>query len=176
MALRNLADPRAVPGLMAALRDRGIYSGSITGPLAALGEAALPELREALLDPNERVRIAAIGLIANLRQEMDACRIAELLKDESPAVREHAIQALTNYPETPGIVEAIVERLHDSDGEVRVTAIETLARIGNPAAAPHLIECLDVEELADAAADALERLNTREGRAALRTWKKRTTG
>jgi bilin biosynthesis protein len=176
LALRNLADPRSVPGLMAALRDRAVYSGSITGALDALGEAALPELRKALVDPNERVRIEAIGLVANLRQDVDACRVAELLKDESPAVREHAVRALTSYSETPGILQAIVERLHDADGEVRVAAIETLARIGNPAAAPHLIECLDVEELADAAADALERLNTREGRAALRVWKKRRTG
>jgi HEAT repeat protein len=173
MALRNLADARAVPGLMAALRDRALYSGSITGPLEALGEAALPELREALLDPSERVRIAAIGLIANLRQDADAPRLARLLKDASPTVRERAIKALVCYPETPGILQAIVEGLHDPDGEVRVAAVETLARIGTPAAAPHLIECLDVEELADAAADALEQMDTREGRAALRAWKKR---
>jgi HEAT repeat protein len=173
MALRNLADPRAVPGLMAALRDHAVYSGSITGPLAALGEAALLELREGLRDSNERVRIAAIGLIANLRQEADALHLAALLEDGSPAVREHAIQALINYPETPGILQAIVERLHDLDVEVRLAAVETLARLGNPAAAPHLIECLDVEELAESAADALERLDTREGRAALRAWKKR---
>jgi HEAT repeat protein len=171
LALSDLHDPRALPGLMAALRDK--TAGSVTGPLAALGEAALPELREALRDPNERVRIQAISLIGNQGKEPDAFLLAGLIEDGSPAVRELVVRVLSRYGEAPGILQVVIERLQDPDEEVRLAAITTLGETSQPAAVPHLIKCLDVPELADAASGVLERMDSRESRAALRAWKRR---
>jgi HEAT repeat protein len=118
------------------------------------------------------VRIKAIDLIVKNPKEPDAPLLAGLLADGSAAVRENVVWALGYYPEAPGIFQAVIERLEDPDEEVRLAAIRTLAGIGNPAAVPPLIKCLEMDELADSAADALERIDTRESRAALRAWKK----
>jgi HEAT repeat protein len=173
LALEELRDARAVPGLVKALRGQTANSAQIARSLAALGEAALPELREALHDLNERVRIQAISLIANQRKEPDAFLLAGLIEDGSPAVRELVVRVLSRYGEAPGILQVVIERLQDPDEEVRLAAITALGEIGQPAAVPYLIKCLDVPELADAASGALERMDTRESRAALRAWKRR---
>jgi hypothetical protein len=78
-------DVRALPVLLEALhgghKDLKLAdSASVTSALEALGEAALSELRDALLDPDERVRLRAIRLIARHPNEPDAIRLAELLK------------------------------------------------------------------------------------------------
>jgi len=171
-ALNELRDARAMRGLVGALRDKTTDLNCVTRALEPLGEAALPELREALQDSSERVRIVAIGLIAKYRKEPDALRLASVIEGASPTVRERVVRALSGYPNAPGIVQAVIDRLEDPDDEVRLAAIETLADIGNPASVPRLIQCLDVDLSADSAAAALDRMDTREARAALRAWKK----
>ena len=52
-------------------------------------------------------------------------------------VGERAVQALGSYPETPGVLQAIVERLRDdSDAQVRLAAVEGLEEIRTRAPYP----------------------------------------
>ncbi len=64
----------------------------------------------------------------------------------------------------------MIERLEDEDEKVVRSAVIALGRIGDPGAVPALIECLKDDEIADAAANALEDIGVKEARAAVKAW------
>jgi HEAT repeat protein len=170
-ALDALADPRAIPGLIAALRQQGVELLEIKNALESLGKAAIPALRQAVNDPNERVRLTAIRLVCRFGDDADALCVAEILRDQDPDARLLAIESMGYGLHTsPLIFEALIERLHDREEDVCIAAIERLGEIENVSAVPHLIECLKVEALAPSAAGALRSFDTREVRAVLKTW------
>jgi HEAT repeat protein len=172
-ALRDLQDPAAIPGLVTALAGKRKYPGGITEVLRAFEDAAVPALRTAIHDPNARVRLAAIDQIARYGEETDAPVVAEAIRDADPDVRLRAIKAVgSRMGESTLIQEALVERLHDREEDVCLAAIQALGDIRSASTAPQLIECMKVEALAPYAASALQWIDTREARAALKAWNK----
>jgi HEAT repeat protein len=172
-ALENLADPRAVPGLIAALGQSGTNVREIRGVMRTLGTIAVPAFRQAINDPNERVRLTAIEILSTFGDDADAPCVAEMLRDTNPDVRLVAIRGIGSaLRRSPVILQALVERLHDPEEDVCIAAIEVLGEIGNVSVVPHLAECLKVEALAPSAANALQEFDTRDARAALKAWSK----
>ncbi len=170
-AFKNLADPRAVPGLVAALGGEGPHIRVAWGALEALGKAAIPALREATKDSNQKLRLRAIKFVSRFGDDADGPLVAETLRDTNPDVRLLAIEAIGyGLQQSPLILEALIERLKDPEEDICIAAIVALGEIGKVSAAPHLIECLKVEALAPSAASALEKFDTREVRTALKAW------
>ena len=172
-ALRDLQDPAAIPSLVTALAGKRKFPGGITEVLKAFEDAAVLALRAAIHDPNARVRLAAIETIARYGEETDAPLVAEAIRDADPDVRLRAIKAVgSRMGESTLIQEALVERLHDTEEDVCLAAIRALGDIRSASTAPQLIECMKVEALAPYAAGALQWIDTREARAALKAWNK----
>jgi HEAT repeat protein len=172
-ALDNLADARAIPGLIDALGQPGAYIEGIKRVLENLGKIALPAVRQAMNDSNELVRLTALEFIYKFGDAEDAQSVAERLRDANPDVRLRAMWRMG--PELRGlpvIQQALIERLQDAEEDVCLEAIELLRQIRNVSAVPHLVECLKVEALAPSAADALAGFDTREAAAALRAWRR----
>jgi HEAT repeat protein len=169
--LQHLADPRAVPGLVAVLGGEGPPIRVAWDVLEAIGKAAIPALREATKDPNQRLRLRAIKFVSRFGDDTDASLVAEALRDTNPDVRLLAIEAIGyGLQQSPLILEALIERLHDPEEDICIAAIVALGKSGKVSAAPHLIECLKIEALAPSAAKALEAFDMREVRTALKAW------
>jgi HEAT repeat protein len=156
IALGTRNDPRAVPPLIAALRDpdRHVRDGA-EGALVALGPAALDGLSASLQDRGEASRPAVariLGKITDVRgmdplkgvlgeanpalaREARAALLKVLpvaLKDSRTEVRLKAAGWLQDLPD-PVAVEPLVEALRDPDVNVRRRAATALGRIGQPA-------------------------------------------
>jgi HEAT repeat protein len=171
-AIQHLADPRAIPGLIVAL-GREEDSRAAWNALQSLGETAMPAVRQAVCAPDERLRLRAITFLCRFGDDADALLVAGTLRDTNPDVRLDAIQEIGyKLQQSPLILEALIERLHDPEEDICIAAIAALGQIGKVSAAPHLIECLKNEALAPSAAEALARFDTREVRSALKAWNK----
>jgi HEAT repeat protein len=172
-SLEHFADPRAIPGLISALSREGAPVRVVVDALRAFGELAMPGLRQAANEPNVLLRLRAIDLVARYGGDEDAAFIAGILRDPTPDTRLRAIEHIGyGLQQSPLVLEALIERLRDTEEDIALAAIEALGEIAKPSAAPHLIECLKVEALAPSAARVLGNFDTREVRAALRAWNK----
>ena len=136
--------------------------------LVAAGLPALPALLDCAREGGPRVRKYALFALGELNTDDDAATDALVAgcRDEDPAVRLNAVEALGLKRGTPAAAEALAAALFDDDDEVRFNASLALARLG-PAAAP-AIDAL-VEALRDGnryamgyAVEALERIGTPE--------------
>ena len=141
--------------------------------LVATGLPALPSLLACACDGGPRVRKYAIFALGEL--DTDEPDVIDTLvagcRDEDPAVRLNAVEALGLKKGTPAAAEALGAALFDGDDEVRFNASLALARLG-PAAAPATGAL--VEALRDGnrytmgyAVEALERIGTRDAQQAL---------
>lgn len=83
--------------------------------------------------------------------------ISELLSDSDEDIRSSALILATSF-EDPRLLQPIVGLLKDDDWWIRLTAVEMLGRIGEKRSVPHLIGCLDDEELRWSAIEALTRI------------------
>ncbi len=83
--------------------------------------------------------------------------IAELLQDPDEDIRSSALILATSF-EDPRLLPPIVTLLKDGDWWIRLTAVEMLGRIGEKQSVPHLIGCLEDEELRWSAIEALTRI------------------
>ncbi len=151
-------DPRAaVSGLHEVLHDsaHADVRESMVLIMGAMGSeravALLPSLREALADPDARVRSTAVEAIGTLGSVAagEAQRIARLANDSMAAVRQAVYRALLNLraPSTLTVPIA-VSALSDSAARVRSSAALALGALGRDAAAavPQLIRALDDED------------------------------
>jgi hypothetical protein len=108
-------DPRAVPGLIAALRARGTGRGiprSISDVFKGIGEAALPGLREVAHDSSEAVRIAAAGVVASFGNDQDAALAEEVMRDKSTDVRLRAIKCTGDGMFSLPVILESLEKAH----------------------------------------------------------------
>ena len=170
-ALEKLCDTRSIPALIAAAGERN-RPRRIVDLLEMLGAAPIPALREALNDSNELRRMIAVEVIAHFGDPADAPLVAENLRDKNADIRLRALRGIPPKPApSPLILNAITERLRDPEEDVSLQAIYTLRLIRDPATIPHLVECLQTPELAQAAVNVLEEFDTREARAALKAYR-----
>jgi HEAT repeat protein len=170
-ALDRIADPTFIPDLTLALgNESSLVRHYVSDAIRRFGSAAVPTLREAMHHENRRVRAEALKLLSTLGDETDVPRFLAALGDASAAVRFYAVRALGNT-KAPEVTAAVIGRLRDDDEDVRREAAEAVQTLRDPSAVPALIESLEDEAVASAAAEALKAIGTREARAALKAWK-----
>lgn len=111
-------------------------------PLAALGEAVWPSLRELLqaYDPDQRWWALCV-LAQNERPPLEWLQAG--LLDDSPDVRQCAALGLCSHPFEPAL-PALITALADPDGMVSRLAVAALTALG-AAAVPALIDALEDE-------------------------------
>ncbi len=80
-----------------------------------------------------------------------------LLQHPDESVKTSAL-VLAEQMDDPRIVEPVCRMLRDDDWWLRIAACDTLGRLGDPRAVPHLVEALDDPESRWAAIDALASL------------------
>lgn len=145
-SLRLIEDPEAVPALVAGLEEAEDVCQAVLDALGRIGAPADGALRQALESPSEATRGWAAAALVRIR-EVDAPlpegfvpTLLPLTQAASAQVRRAALQLMPPRPD-PGVIEAHLAALRDSEGEVRGAASRALAAIGEPAV-PALIEAL----------------------------------
>jgi len=98
----------------------------------ALGKTVIPVLREGYQDQRHDVRMAALEAGAYLKDEHASKYLLELAGHDNPAVRAQVAQALVHLPRSMRGGRALKQLLDDEAMNVRVTAYESLSRIGDP--------------------------------------------
>ncbi len=137
------------PGVDKAIRalgekDPAIRWASVT-VLSRFGAAAVPSLRKALANPDERIRANAALALGRIGPPAAAAvpDLAAALSDPVDPVRENAAGALGEVgPDARQAVDALIVCLSDRDPYVNGRSAETLSRIGPPAV-PGLIRTLE---------------------------------
>jgi HEAT repeat protein len=96
---------------------------------------SVPQLMEALKDPDAKTRLSAANALGSRGSSaaLAAERLGETLKDADPAVRLAAAQALGRIGPTAHVAyAALVRALGDSDAAVSKAARESLDKVGRP--------------------------------------------
>jgi HEAT repeat protein len=131
--------PRTAPLLIRALRDgtprARFWSARILGEIR--DSRAVRSLGDALLDPEDDVRSAAVWALGQIGDRATAPLIEPLLRDRRWFVRAHAAEALGKLGD-PLHAAALGEMLRDSSWWVRRNALDALVRLG-PAAGEVLL-------------------------------------
>lgn len=146
--------------------------------LATVGEPALPLLVTHTKDTDERVRLAVVKSLARIRIRPAIEALLTMLQDSDSNVVDAAGEALAAIGRValPGLVNTL-------KGEhlgARAEAIETLGKIGDPSAVPHLIPCLQDDRkpwlgdpISQITARALRQIATEDALKAVASWEKR---
>lgn len=107
--------------------------------LAALGEPAMPQLKDALRDPDENVRLAAVHALAKLNTPAVVEPLLIALNDESSDIRTEAVRALGELRDRRAVQPLLQQARTDDTHSVRYDSLASLGKIGDPAAAPLLL-------------------------------------
>ncbi len=130
---------------------------ALTG-LAALGDAAIPDLLAALADEDVTVRTASADALARLRGTVATRACIDALGRAAAPQKAALLDALARRGEALALAPAI-RALEDADETVRVAAIATVAQLGGEAAVEPLLPLLGAPRgVADAARHALIKL------------------
>ncbi len=129
--LGAIGDPRATGPLMQSMKDdsRRVRETSAQA-LAAIGEAAVPDLRRGLDDPDWHVRVGSIIALRIIGGE-DPAALLRCIQDENLYVRREAVKSLGRM-ESKNAVEQLCIALSDEDAGVRLRAAGALGRIRDP--------------------------------------------
>jgi HEAT repeat protein len=154
--LGKINDPRVVPPLIAALKDKDRYvPARVEESLVALGPIAVEPLIAALRNRDEPNRPVVARIIGKIMDVRGIDPLMEVMKDSSPAlvreardallkilpaalkesrldVRLKAAKILQDVPD-PVAVEPLIGALRDKDINIRLRAATALGKIGRPA-------------------------------------------
>jgi HEAT repeat protein len=154
--LGKMKDPRVVPPLIAALRDKDRYvPARAEDSLVALGPLAVEPLIAALRNKDEPNRPVVARILGKIRDVRSIDPLEQVLKDPKPAlaketrdallkvlstalqdsrldVRLKAAKMLQDLPD-PVAVEPLIGALRDRDVNIRLRAATALGNIGQPA-------------------------------------------
>jgi HEAT repeat protein len=153
--------------LPALLRDDdAAVREAAAGTLGRVGGApAADQLAKLAADPFARVRIAAGAGLLRLGDARGVALIEQALADPNREQREQSATAVASAAlEEGALVPALARNLYDPAHNVRVSAISSLGRIANGAAAEALLEKAKDREFLTAVIGALGRI--RDPRAA----------
>jgi HEAT repeat protein len=148
------------------LRREGI---NLLRRFARSDQQSLNAIRGMLSDSDPEVRESAIDALEDVDDRDSAPQILSLLGDESGNVREEALRALPelfernrdgerpSQAEIAAITPAILDRIGDSEEDVRRAAIEALGDLRAPGVVPDLVHALEdpSERVREEAVDAL---------------------
>jgi HEAT repeat protein len=141
-ALGRIKDRRAIEPLIPLLQDKvKAVREEVTITLAAIGEAALPSLLEALKHPEWLVRLHAVEALGKSRSA-DAVEplLWALFNDHDQAVREDVVRALGELGDGRAM-EFLITVMKEPG--LRPLAVEALGKIGDRRAVPVLIAVLE---------------------------------
>jgi hypothetical protein len=120
------------------------------------------EISKALGDPDESVRIAAIGAASRIHGFADSAAVAQRLTDGSAVVRQHAVSLLGKLraPSAVATLIALTSQANEPDAKVRAEAVIALGLIGDKAATQAVLNAKSDSDpfVRDAAAIASRRL------------------
>ena len=149
VALGAIADPTAVPALIAALDDKNddVRTGAAAvalGEIGAPAKAAVPQL----IHRSRIVKIVMNNELESIIQGLGGIGtpdvlplLTEALKDSSALIRLTAVNALGEIAD-PTAIPALIAALADKDDDVRTGAAVALGEIADPTAVPALIAAL----------------------------------
>jgi HEAT repeat protein len=145
--LGKIGDRRAVQPLIRVLEQR-----SYTGTGGRLS-----------VDWDEFVYSAAIEALANLGDDHALEILTQLSEDPSANVRQGAAQALGKWKHKKAVqehvsVDVCIKMLGDSNQKVRISAVQTLAKLNDPQAVPALIRGLKDAFLCGEILDYLDKM------------------
>jgi len=134
-ALGKIGNPQAAAGLVVALGDQSSIvreaSARSLGGVGPLDMATRVYIAELLVDPVQSVRTAAAQTLASLDSTKNLWPMAMAqLAHADPEVRRAVIQALESI-DSPEVVRALVDTLHDPDPQVRRAAVAVLGESGD---------------------------------------------
>ncbi len=138
-ALGRLQDPQSVPALIPLLQDKvKAVREEVSSALAAIGEASIPALLQALAHQEWLVRLHAVESLGKTRsQKAVEPLLSVIFNDGDSAVREDAVRALGDIGH-PQAVEFLFTAMKEPG--LRTLAVEALGRIGDRRAVPVLME------------------------------------
>lgn len=169
----------SVEALLAKLNQVGTNHWRVRqSAVTILGERrdprAIPALLEALKDENSHIRWSAVRALSAIEGNKVVPGLLAALRDEEMTVIDAAAEALGRIGKgaQPGLIRALNERRP----EVRGAAVEALGRLGNSKAVRPLRKLLNDRarsaitgrRISELAAEALERIGSKEALAALR--------
>lgn len=132
--LGKYKDPKVVPPLIAALKDKDRYVPvRAEESLTALGPAAVDALAAALRNREEISRPAVARILGKIMDARGIDPLAEAMADPNPALAKEARDAL---------VKVLVAALKDSSVEVRLKAAKLLQDVPDASAVDPLIGAL----------------------------------
>jgi HEAT repeat protein len=128
-ALGRIADPTALPALVAKVRDRksGVRAPAVRA-LAGFGAAALGPLLEAVADPDWQVRQEAVRGLGAVKDARAIEALIGLVRDHSPGVRVAAATTLGTL-EDARAVAPLAALLDEPAHELRAAAAGALVRL-----------------------------------------------
>ena len=142
-SLARLGDTRAVPGIVALLRDPNPrVRAEATRALSVFGDArAVDPLIDALGDQNADVRLGAATSLAVFKQPRAIGPLTALLGDRDASVSAAAAESLARMDDS-AVIRRLVESLSSSDWHVRARAAQVLAGVPTAAASGGAIGAL----------------------------------
>ncbi len=173
-ALSRLGDQRAVPTLLAALRDKNPDLRSVAAK--SLGElngkqAVYPLITALYEDESLEVRVAAAYALGLLGDDKAVEPLVSILSDrtQEPRVRGMAAEALSDINDSRAITP-LIAALTDVSVEVRFWAAFALGKLGNRQALPELERLAATDEtilpgwwaVSREATEAIQRIQERE--------------
>jgi len=124
--------------------------------LVAFGKAAVPYLVKLLKDENEEVRNFVCVMLGDIGNREAVGHLVMILKDNDVNVSHSAAEALGKIGDRAALFPLI--ELLKGDFWVQYSAIAAIGEMRDYRAVPHLLDLLDNELLAGAAADALGKI------------------
>ncbi|MCI0487977.1 MAG: HEAT repeat domain-containing protein, partial [Blastocatellia bacterium] len=130
--LARLGDPRAVPAVVAALKDNDErVRAEAAGALGSLADAsAINPLIAALKDPAAEVRIQATMSLGRFKAESTVGPLTALLNDRDPRVSLAAAESLARMQDARA-TRVLIEALSSQDYRVRARAAQVLAHVSS---------------------------------------------
>jgi HEAT repeat protein len=138
-ALGHVKSAETVEALIPLLQDKvkAVREESATA-LAAIGDAAIPCLVQALKHDDWLVRLHAVESLGKARSSRAVEPLLSVLfNDRDSAVREDAVRALGEIGDAQAVDHLYVAMREPG---LRTVAVEALGRIGHPCAVPVLID------------------------------------
>lgn len=141
-ALRRVKDPVSIEALFPLLQDKvKAVREEATATLAAIGDAAIPRLIEALMHTEWLVRLHAVEALGKMRSSAAVEPLLSVLfNDSDNAIREDAVRALGQIGDARAL--EFLQVVMKQPG-LRLLAVEAMGMIGDRRAVPVLIDILE---------------------------------
>jgi hypothetical protein len=115
----------------------------------ALGQRALPSIREVYDHPEEQPRMAALSAGARLEDPLVTPHLIRMTESESADTRRRAVQLLGDMKLDPRIDQALYDMMNDEDVDVRLAAYESLTKRAAPFITRHDVDGKFVVEVVE---------------------------